>query len=69
MLRRFEERNIYNEGDLSPTNTDIQKGLDIMQKKVDVGRVVALGRRRWILDEKHGLIWKDSVPPGSWQGD
>jgi hypothetical protein len=65
MLRRFEDPNIYNEGDLSPTLTDIQKGLDMTRGKVDAGRVAALGRKQWILDEKYELIWRDSVPSGA----
>ena len=56
MIRRFKGHD-YNEGQMELTETDINKGLKIKEEeiKVDIDRVAALGRKKWLLDE-FGLI-------------
>lgn len=64
MVRRLEGE-FYNEGNLTPTGTDVKEGLKMQLTGLNIGRIAALGRKNLILDEKYSLVWRDSVPRGA----
>ena len=64
MVRRLEGE-FYNEGNLTPTGTDVKEGLKMQLTGLDTGRIAALGRKNLIFDEKYSLVWRDGVPKGA----
>ena len=64
MVERLEEKH-YNEGTLHPTDTDLERGLDLKREPLTQERVLNLGKVALIFDEQFGLVWENKRPEGA----